>query len=85
MTVIQGDLISNEYPFPLADDGDPNCKAMDIELVSTRTLLWLSIGWDCPILFGVPRTANLSYVDPIIPLPLNALISNTTSLDDLLF
>ncbi len=85
MTVLWGELISNAYPFPLTDDGEASSEAMDIEIVSTGTLLWPSIGWDCPILFGVPRTADLSYVDPFIPPPMNALIFNTTSLDDVLF
>jgi hypothetical protein len=58
---------------------------MDIELVTTGTLLWPSIGWDVPFLFGVPQTAVLSYVDPIIPLPMNACISNSISLDDVFF
>jgi hypothetical protein len=80
--VVQGQLISHAYPLLLSDH---NKESMDIELVTTGTLLWPSIGWDVPFLFGVPQTAVLLYVDPIIPLPMNACISNSMSLDDVLF
>jgi hypothetical protein len=47
--------------------------------------VWPTIGWDIISLYSIPLVANLSYVNPIVPPPMNACVHCNSTEDDLLF
>jgi hypothetical protein len=79
-TIIRGELV-NEYN--AIDDG--HSVSMEVTRVTTGLLLWPTIGWKVHSLYSVPPIAELSYVDPIVPLPMNACVHCDSTDDDLLF
>jgi hypothetical protein len=60
-------------------------REMEIQRVLTGSLVWPTIGWDVISSFQVIPAAELSYLDPIIPPPMNACVHCDVSLDNLLF
>ncbi len=49
---------------------------IDIQRVMGGKLIWPRIGWEVFLLHGVVHCSDLSYVDPIIPLPLHACVNS---------
>jgi hypothetical protein len=64
-------------------DGDSVSK--EVTLVTTGSLVWPTIGWDVHSLYSISPIADTSYVDPIVPPPINACVHCDSTEDDLLF
>jgi hypothetical protein len=79
-TIIRGELV-NKYDVM----ADSYSVSMEVTLVNTGLLVWPTIGWDVHSLYGIPPVADSSYVDPIVPPPMNASVHCNFTEDDLLF
>ncbi len=75
----------NEYATNVHTREMAMAREMEIQQVITGSLVWLTIGWDVMSLFGVIPAAELLYLDPIIPPPMNACVHCDVSLENLLF
>ncbi len=68
------------------DKSSPNSQlSVDAVVVTTGALPWPAIGWDIQHLPGEMEPLTLSYLDPIIPPPVNACVHSSQSEDDLIF
>jgi hypothetical protein len=63
----------------------PCPRNADEHRITSGNLIWPAIGWDILLLKGVaPCASPLSYIDPVVPPPLNACVLSSVSSDDLL-
>ena len=60
-------------------------RAINIERMTSATLLLPTIDWHVLTLFAVPPCQELSYDKPKVPPPMNACVRKDISMDDLLF